>query len=326
MKKNRTFIIAEIGNNHEGNFKNAKKMIFNAYRAGVDAVKFQTFVTDEFISKKKNKKAYLRFKRFELSFKEFSRLKDYSHKLNLKFISTPLDLKSADFLIKIADYIKIASGDNNFFPLIKKAIRSGKKLIISTGMMDNKNLIELNKNILKMAKKKNAFNKISLLHCVTDYPVENKFANLNSIRYLIKNFKYRIGYSDHTLGKEACFAAVALGSSIIEKHFTLDKKFSSFRDHSLSADFSEMKSIVQGIRKIEDQLGLINKKIQYCEKKNLTLARRGIYAVHKIKKGESLSFKNVKFLRPSLNKKYGILDQVFKKKAKKNFSKNKVVL
>jgi len=326
MKKKRTFIIAEIGNNHEGNFQNAKKMIFNAYKAGVDAVKFQTFVTDEFISKEKNEKAYFRFKKFELSYKEFTKLRDYSHKFNLKFISTPLDLGSADFLIKKADYIKIASGDNNFFPLIEKVILSGKKLIISTGMMNSKNLIELNKNILKITSKKNAFNKISLLHCVTSYPVENKYANLNSIKYLTRNFKYQIGYSDHTHGKEACFAAVALGASIIEKHFTLSKTFSSFRDHALSADYSEMKAIVKGIRKIESQLGQFNKEVQLCEKENLTLARRGIYASRKIKKGERLSPKNLKFLRPSFNKKFNVFDQVFKKKAKKNFSKNKAIL
>ena len=178
--------------------------------------------------------------------------------------------------MKSADAIKIASGDNNFFPLIEKVLFSKKSLIISTGMTDIKNLKYLIKTIEKKIGKIRTKNKVSLLHCVTSYPVEDDYANLKSISYLIDKFKLNIGYSDHTIGNEACLASVALGAKIIEKHFTLDKNFSNFRDHALSADFSDLKNLVKSIRKIEKQLGKNNKKIAKPEKKIIRMTRRGL--------------------------------------------------
>ena len=276
LKKN-TFIIAEIGNNHEGNFNVAKKLINLAARAGVDAVKFQTFKTENFV-RKKDVKRYKQLKKYELSFEQFKILKNLAHKKKIKFISTPLDIESADFLVKSADLIKIASGDNNFFPLIDKVLKSKKPIIISTGMtniFDIKKIIDhINENIGE----KMCIKRVSFLHCVTSYPVENKYANLRSIGYLIENMKQTVGYSDHTIGNEACIAAVALGAQIIEKHFTLDKNFSKFRDHSLSADFVDLKNLVSSIRKIEQQLGKFNKEVQIPEKKLIKTIRRSGYA------------------------------------------------
>ena len=252
--KKKVFIIAEIGNNHEGNFNNAKKMVKLAAKAGADAVKFQTFRTENFI-RKIDKKRFNQLKKFELSYKQFKSLRDLAHKNKLKFISTPLDLESANFLIANADLIKISSGDNNFFPLIDKILKSKKKIIISCGMMNINQIKSLEKHIYNSIGKKSAIERVAFLHCVTSYPVEDKYANLNSIRFMNKKINLTVGYSDHTLGIQASLAAVALGANIIEKHFTLDKNFSHFRDHYLSSDFRELKTIVDSIRRLEMQLG-----------------------------------------------------------------------
>ena len=323
--KKKTFIIAEVGNNHEGSFVVAKKLVVLAAKAGADAVKFQTFKTQNFI-RKKDKKRFNQLKKFELSYKQFEFLKKLANKNKIKFISTPLDLESADFLLKNSDAIKIASGDNNFFPLIEKVLISKKPLIISTGMTDIKDLKYLIKTIENSIGKRKMKNKISLLHCVTSYPVEDKYANLRSISYLIKNFDINIGYSDHTIGNEACLASVALGGKIVEKHFTLDKNFSKFRDHALSADFSDLKNMVISIRKIERQLGEYNKKIVKPEKKLIKAVRRGVYAKTIIQKDEKVSITNTNFLRPSKSKDFLYIKKIIGKKIKNTKKTNQIIL
>tara|TARA_Y100000591_G_scaffold332933_1_gene372434 strand:- start:329 stop:1333 length:1005 start_codon:yes stop_codon:yes gene_type:complete len=322
--KKKVFIIAEVGNNHEGNFTIAKKLVHQAAKAGVDAVKFQTFKTENFISKK-DKKRFKQLKKFELSYKQFKYLKKLAHIKKIKFISTPLDLESAEFLIKNADLIKIASSDNNFYPLIDKVLKSKKPIIISTGMTNSLQIKSLTNYIIKTIGKKAVERRIALLHCVTSYPVEDKFANLRSVDYLAKNLKLTIGYSDHTIGNEACIAAVTMGAKVIEKHFTIDKKFSKFRDHALSADYSDLKSLVLGIRKVELQLGKFNKEIQKPEKKFIKIVRRGVYSDKHILSGEKLSLKNIKFLRPALTSNFNYLKKIIGKKIKKTFYKDQKI-
>lgn len=323
--KKKTFIIAEAGNNHEGNLKIAKKLVVLAAKAGADAIKFQTYKTENFI-RKKDKKRFEQLKKFELSFNEFEILKNLAKKNKIKFISTPLDLESADFLIKKVDFIKIASGDNNFFPLIDKILISNKPLIISTGMTEILNLKYLINYIQKKIGEKNTKKRVSLLHCVTSYPVEDQYANLKSVSYLIKNFNLNIGYSDHTIGNEACLASVAIGAKIIEKHFTLDKNFSSFRDHKLSADFVDLKNLVQSIRKIELQLGEFDKKILKPEKNLIKIIRRGVYATRKINKDEKISNINSLYLRPSKSKDFLHIKKIIGKKIKYPKKQNQKIL
>jgi len=322
--KKKVFIIAEVGNNHEGNFSIAKKLVRLAAKAGADAVKFQTFRTENFI-RKKDIKRFKQLKKFELSYEQFKSLKKLAHINKIKFISTPLDLESADFLIKNADLIKIASGDNNFFPLIEKVLKSKKSIIISTGMINALQIKDLTNYIYKVIGKKSAEKRIALLHCVTNYPVEDEFANLRSVEYLIKNSKLTIGYSDHTIGNEACIAAVAMGAKVIEKHFTINKKFSKFRDHALSADYIDLKNIVTGIRKVEKQLGRFNKEIQKPEKKLIKIVRRAAYADKDIFPGEKISLKNTKFLRPALTSNFFNLKKIIGKKIKKTFYKDQKI-
>ena len=322
--KKKVFIIAEVGNNHEGNFNVAKKLIHLAAKAGADAIKFQTFKTENFI-RKKDIKRFKQLKKFELSYEQFKSLKKLAHIKKIKFISTPLDLESADFLIKNADLIKIASSDNNFFPLIEKVLKSKKSIIISTGMINILQIKDLTNYIYKVIGKKSAIKRIALLHCVTNYPVEDEFANLRSVEYLIKNSKLTIGYSDHTIGNEACIAAVAMGAKVIEKHFTINKKFSKFRDHALSADYIDLKNIVTGIRKVEKQLGRFNKEIQKPEKKLIKIVRRAAYAGKDIFPGEKISLKNTKFLRPALTSNFFNLKKIIGKKIKKTFYKDQKI-
>ena len=322
--KKKVFIIAEVGNNHEGNFSIAKKLVRLAAKAGADAIKFQTFRTENFI-RKKDIKRFKQLKKFELSYEQFKSLKKLAHIEKIKFISTPLDLESADFLIKNADLIKIASSDNNFFPLIEKVLKSKKSIIISTGMTNISQIKDLTNYIYKVIGKKSAEKRIALLHCVTSYPVEDRFANLRSVEYLIKNSKLTIGYSDHTLGNDACIAAVAMGAKVIEKHFTINKKFSKFRDHALSADYTDLKNIVSRIRKLEKQLGGFNKEIQKPEKKLIKIVRRAAYADRDILPGEKISIKNVKFLRPSLTSNFFYLKKIIGRKIKKTFYKDQKI-
>ena len=321
----KTFIIAEIGNNHEGNFKIAKKLIQLAYKAKVDAVKFQTFNTEDFINKK-DKKRFAQLKKFQLTKKQFIELKNFAHSKRLKFISTPLDINSADFLIKNSDIIKIASSDNNFFPMIDRIILSKKNVIISTGLVDINDIVFLKNRIYKLIGKELAHKRVAFLHCVTSYPVQDKFANLNSVNFLIDKLNFKIGYSDHTLGLDSAFVAVSMGAKIIEKHFTIDKNFSNFRDHSLSADFKEMREMVEKIRKIELIKGKYQKKIQICEKNFLKTVRRSAYAANQIKRGELLNLKNTKFLRSENSKNFFNIKSIIGKKLIKSVEKGRKIV
>tara|TARA_B110000858_G_scaffold197197_1_gene258092 strand:+ start:734 stop:1711 length:978 start_codon:yes stop_codon:yes gene_type:complete len=320
ISKKKTLIIAEIGNNHEGDFGMAKKLISLAAKAKVDAVKFQIFKTENFVSINE-KKRFKKLKSFELSYSQFKKLKDLAKKKKLLFIATPLDLESADFVIKYCDIIKIASGDNDFFELIKKVTKGKKKLIISTGASNH----AIISNLLNFLEKYKARKKTSLLHCVSSYPVTDSYANLHSIKYLKDKTKLKIGYSDHTIGYEACLAAVAIGAEIIEKHFTIDKNYSSFRDHKLSADLKEMKKIVQGIRRIENMKGDYSKFINRDENKNFNLLRRSLYAKKNIKIGDKFSLCNTNFLRPRKKTSEINNKNFFSNLSKTNIAKDKII-
>lgn len=315
--KKKVFIIAEIGNNHEGNFNTAKKLIKAAASTGVDAVKFQTFITNDFVSL--DHPSYERLKKFEFTHQQFLKLKKFANKQQLNFISTPLDFLSANFIKKNCKIIKIASGDNNFYDLINIVLDFKKQLIISTGMMNDTNVEKLIKFILKKKRDKFLKNNLSLLHCISSYPAEDKSLNLMSIKYLADKYKdINIGYSDHSVGYDACVTAVALGARIIEKHFTLSNNFSNFRDHKLSLNPVDMEIMVKKIRTVEMQLGKYKKVIQKNEKKLIALARRSMIAKKSINKNEKVTFQNTSFLRPQrkgseiksevLNKKKSIKD------------------
>ena len=293
-KLKKTFIIAEIGNNHEGSFNVACKLIEKAKKAGVDAVKFQTFDTKKYVNQN-DVERFKRLKKFELTKEEFFKLSLIAKNNNLKFISTPFDINSAIFLNNIVDCFKISSGDNNYYQLIEKVLKFKKNTIISTGLLNFKDMSNLYKFIKKLK-----FNnsKIAFLHCVSSYPVEDKEANLLSISFLKKKFPFTIGYSDHTLGINAAIAASVLGAKIIEKHFTLDNNYSKFRDHQLSLNPINMKYLVESIRSIESMMGKEQKVVQPSEKKNLSSMRRSLYLSRDIDKNSKIKVKDINIIRP----------------------------
>lgn len=291
----KVLIIAEIGNNHEGNFDVACRMVEAAADAGVDAVKFQTFQTALFTSNA-DPARFERLKKFELTREQFRALAELARKRGLIWFSTPLDLVSARFLEPLVDVFKVASGDNDFLPLIAQLARTGKPLIISTGLADLEHL----ERIATFAREHGADGHLAFLHCVCAYPVPPNEVNLRAIPLLAERLGCPVGWSDHTMGPEACIAATALGARILEKHFTLDKNFSAFRDHQLSADPAEMKLIVESVRKVEQLLGSAAKSLQPSEQANTKAARRSIAAATALKAGHALRAEDLIWVRPAI--------------------------
>jgi sialic acid synthase SpsE len=291
----RILIVAEIGNNHEGNFDVACRMVDAAADAGVDAVKFQTFKTKLFTSNADPARV-ARLEKFELTQDQFRQLEQLARKRGLIFFSTPLDLVSAKFLEPIVDVFKVASGDNDFLPLIAQVCETKKPVIISTGLADLAHL----ERIAAFAREHGADGRLAFLHCVCAYPAPPSDVNLRAIPMLAERLGCPIGWSDHTLGPEACLAAAAIGARILEKHFTLDKNFSSFRDHQLSADPAEMKYIVESVRKIEQMLGSPQKRLQPSEEGNVRVARRSIAAAADLARGHRLTEADLIWVRPAV--------------------------
>lgn len=290
-------VIAEIGNNHEGSFSCAKKMVKLAAKAGADAVKFQTYRTESFISPG-DEKRFRKLKSFELAYGEFRKLSDCARSEGLLFMSTPFDLESVKFLDGIVPAFKISSGDNNFYPLIRAVAQTGKPVLLSGGLADVKQLGASQSLIQRTWRKEGTKQEMAILHCVSGYPVPPGEVNLSVITRLMKEFDCVIGYSDHTIGIDAAILAVALGARIIEKHFTLDKNYSDFRDHQLSADPDEMACMVKKIRMASSLLGKGVKEMQECEKEVAGAIRRSIVAVRDLAAGQRLSRDDITWMRP----------------------------
>jgi N,N'-diacetyllegionaminate synthase len=291
-------VIAEIGNNHEGNMDIAIRLIREAARCGLDAVKFQTYKTEFFVNPSDTER-YERMKSFELSYSQFTELADFAHSLGLLFISTPLDLESAKFLDSIVDAFKIASGDNDFFPLIDEVMKTGKPVILSSGASEQKQLKKTLFYISELIKQNKRTCGLGILHCVSCYPVPEEQTGLLAIRTLIEDYPdCTIGYSDHTTGIDAAIASVATGAKIVEKHFTLDKQFSSFRDHQLSADPADMQEMMKRIRTTSRMMGSGRKIIQPCEEVMNPVIRRSIAAKRNLKAGHLIEWDDLMWIRP----------------------------
>lgn len=293
----KVLIVAEIGNNHEGNVSVAKELIEAAASAGVDAVKFQTYRTELYVSSC-DAARFARLKSFELSFDEFQALAACASSHGVEFLSTPFDLESAAFLNSIVPAFKISSSDNTFGPLLACVAGFGKPIILSTGLAGEPELRDAVRIINDAFPGACGAGDLALLHCVAQYPVDQDSVNLNRIGSLRDVFGYTVGYSDHTLGVSAAPLAVACGARIIEKHFTLDKNQSDFRDHQLSADPREMAALVQEIRRVEILLG--NDRILPSDKERGSLGalRRSIVATHPIKAGSVLLLEDITWVRP----------------------------
>lgn len=289
-------VVAEIGNNHEGDFDVAKLLIERAAECGVDAVKFQTIRAEKFVAWDQEGR-FNQIKRFELSDSQFSELASLAKARGLLFLSTPFDFDSVDMLDEFVPAFKVSSGDLNWYQFLEYIARKSKPILLSTGMSE---VVEITRALETIggASSVPLSEKVVLLHCVSSYPVDISEANLLSIPYMREKFGVPVGYSDHTLGILACQTAVALGACVIEKHFTYRKEDQSFRDHALSADPAEMKELVVSIRLTEASLGANDKRIMDCEKQNRTDMHRSLAARKNLSKGEVITEGALTCLRP----------------------------
>jgi N,N'-diacetyllegionaminate synthase len=301
------FIIAEAGVNHNGSIKLAHQLIDVAVEAGVNAIKFQTFKAKNLVLKDLQKAEYQKqatgasesqfdmIKKLELNVDAHKQLIEYCHKKDIMFLSTPFDHDSIDLLSELGLKIfKIPSGEITNLPYLRYIGSLNKEVILSTGMS---NLQEVGNALTILINAGTLKKKITVLHANTMYPTPMEDVNLNAMQTIQKEFDVDVGYSDHTLGIEVSIAAVAMGASIIEKHFTLDRAMKG-PDHKASLEPEELKAMVKAIRNIEKALGGSEKAISPSEKANVNITRKSIVAIQVIKKGELLSNKNISTKRP----------------------------
>lgn len=304
--KNRIFIIAEAGINHNGSIKNALKLVKIAKDCGADAVKFQLFDKFEQISRnaptspyqnKNTKKKYMleMANNYDLDWKYHVKIKKYSEKLKIEYIASVFDKKSTDFYLKKikAKIIKIASSEIDNYQLLKYINLKAKKVILSTGMAS---VSEIDKAVNLLKKIKN----ISILQCTSCYPTKHSDVNLSFMNFLKNKYSKYVGLSDHTLDDVSSIAAVGMGAKIIEKHFTINRKFKG-PDHSISLNPKDLKKFIKNIRIAEQIIGSEKNKPTFTEKKLIKYSRRGLVAACEIKKGKILRKKNINFKRPAFN-------------------------
>jgi len=331
-----TLIIAEAGVNHNGDFDLAKKLISAAAKAGADFVKFQTFKADKIVIKNAKKaeyqernisdsddSQYAMLKKLEMPEEWYSKLIQYANKQGIQFLSTGFDNESVDFLDRLGSPLfKIPSGEITNKPYLIHVARKGKPIIFSTGMA---NLKEIKAALEVLIENGVTKEEISVLHCNTEYPTSMEDVNLKAMLSIQNELGVKIGYSDHTLGIEVPIAAVALGATVIEKHFTLDRNLLG-PDHKASLNPDELKAMVNAIRNIEKAIsGSGIKEPSHSEQKNITVVRRSIVATKPIKKGESFTIKNLTAKRPGNGISPMLWDEVIGQKASRNFEEDELI-
>lgn len=330
---NPCFIIAEGGVNHNGDINLAKKMIDKAVEAKVDAIKFQTFKSENLVTKYASMAKYQKdnlgkedsqfnmLKKLELSYSQFIELKKYCDERNIIFMSTPFDFESADFLNSIGmEAFKISSGDLTSIPMLEHISKFKKPILLSSGMAV---LGEIEDAV--MAIRNSGIEDIAVLHCTSNYPAAIESVNLKAMNTIKDAFKVVGGYSDHTEGITIPIAAAALGAEIIEKHFTLDKNMEG-PDHKASLDPEELKKMVEEVRKVEASLGTGIKIFNESEIDAMKVARKSIVAARDIKTGEVLVLKDLDYKRPG----NGLSPKEYKfilgKKAKRDIRKDEQIV
>ncbi|MCV3373788.1 N-acetylneuraminate synthase [Campylobacter lari] len=328
-------VIAEAGVNHNGDLNLAKKLIEVASEAGADYVKFQTFRTELCISKNAQKAEYQlkttsheesqfdMIKKLELSKQDHEVLIEHCKKCNIKFLSTAFDLESIDLLVELGvEIFKIPSGEITNLPYLKKIAKLNKNIILSTGMAS---LGEIEMALDVLTDNGTQRNKITILHCNSEYPTPFKDVNLKAMQTIKEAFKLPVGYSDHTLGMIIPIAAVAMGACVIEKHFTLDKNMQG-PDHLASLNPDELKTMVQSIRELEQALGNGIKKPSESETKNINIGRKSLVAASPIKKGDFFTEKNLGVKRPGNGISPMEWDNIIGKVAEKNFDIDELIV
>lgn len=330
-----TLIIAEAGVNHNGDFEIAKKLVDAAARAGADYIKFQTFKAEALVSKNAQKAEYQQtnikekdssqlnmLKKLELSEKQHIDLIHYCQEKNIHFFSTAFDLESINFLKSCnLNLWKIPSGEITNYPYLKKIASFGEPVIISTGMCTMEDIENAIAVLTANGTKKED---ITVLHCNTEYPTPMQDVNLKAMQTISRELGVKVGYSDHTLGIEVPIAAVALGATIIEKHFTLDRNMEG-PDHKASLEPDELKAMVDAIRNIEQALGSAEKTVTDSERKNMTVARKSIVALTSIKKGDLFSETNITVKRPGSGISPMLWESVLGQIASRDFEEDELI-
>ena len=307
--REKTIIIAEAGVNHNGDIKNAKKLIDVASYAGVDYVKFQTFKAEKLVSKSAKRAEYQNkniedgndsqfdlLKNLELTHNDHLTLIEYAKKKGVNFFSTAFDVDGIYYLESLGlKMMKIPSGELTNYPYLRAIARTKLPIIMSTGMADLEEILKAKEVLIKYGTKED---NITILHCNTEYPTPMNDVNLKAMLTIGQVSNCRVGYSDHTLGIEVPIAAVSLGASVIEKHFTLNRNLKG-PDHKASLEPEELKNMVIAIRNIEEAIsGDGIKKPSNSEKKNITIARKSIHLKKSIKAGERITENHLIPLRP----------------------------
>lgn len=328
-------IIAEAGVNHNGNFELAKEMIFRAREAGADIVKFQTAVPELVMSASAPKAAYQlsttdqaesqleMAKAIHLPLSAYVKLKNICDEVGIRFLSTPFDLVSVDLLhqLKMEEW-KIPSGEITNYPYLKKIASFGQPVILSTGMCT---MGEIEAAIQLLTENGVKREMLTLLHCTTEYPAPYADINLRAMQQMREKFGVNVGYSDHSIGITVPVAAVALGATIIEKHFTLDKNMPG-PDHKASLEPNELAEMVQSIRATEAALGDGYKKPASSEIKNMPIARKSIVAAVGIRKGEIFSEDNLTTKRPGSGISPMRWPEIIGQKAIKDFEPDELIV
>lgn len=335
LNNHKTFIIAEVGVNHNGSLKKALKLIDIAVSAGVNAIKFQTFKAENIATDYAPKAEYQKSKAIkkETQFQMLKKLEftDVMHKAcfnkckkkKIIFISSAFDIESLNYLKKFKlSHFKVPSGEITNIPYLEVLGKFRKKVILSTGMS---NIYEIKKAIKTLTTNGTKKKDITLMQCTSAYPAPYDEINLNTIATLRNKFKLDIGFSDHSLGFQASIAAVALGAKVVEKHLTLSKNLKG-PDHGASLDPKEFKLMVQSIKIVEKTLGNKIKKITKSEKKNINIVRKSIVASTKIKKNEKFSKLNVTCKRPGTGISPLFFKKIIGKKSMRNFDKDDLII
>ena len=324
-------VIAEAGVNHNGSFETACQLVDAAKEADADYIKFQTFHSENLVSGSAKKAAYQikttgedsqlnMLKNLELTEQEFIQLKSYCKEKGIRFLSTPFDYESIMFLNELdIPFWKIPSGEVTNYPYLVALAKTGKPIVMSTGMCE---LSEIASAIHVL--KENGAGEVTLLHCNTEYPTPFEDVNLRAMLTLKEEFGCEIGYSDHTKGIEIPLAAVALGATIIEKHFTLDRNMEG-PDHKASLEPDELGKMIKSIRNVEIAMGSKYKKPSESEKKNINIARKSIVARIDICKGDAFTEKNITTKRPGNGISPMKWNEVLGQTAKRDFDKDELI-
>ena len=329
---NHVYIIAEAGVNHNGDLKIAKEMVLAAKRAGADAIKFQTFVTENLVTRNartaeyqkqntgKQETQYEMLKKLELSYEDYRELKEVCSETGIEFLSTPFDIESIKILEKLdIDKFKVPSGEITNYPYLVQIARTGKPVIMSSGMCTWTEIADA-VQVLRA----HGTTELSLLHCTTEYPAPYDEINLKVINAMQEKFGVTVGYSDHTQGIEIAVAAVAMGAEIIEKHFTLSRDMEG-PDHKASLEPEELKAMVQAIRNVEKAIGNSQKRPSQSEIENMKIVRKSIVAKREIKAGELFSEKNLTTKRPGTGISPMMWETVIGHTAVRNFEKDECI-